>query len=96
MSFNSLVFINNVPCIILIVATIIVLLLSKLFKDISSIFRIMACVIFLIQIIWQISIGSSFLEMLLVWSFEGIMFYATMPSLLKDIKKQENIKKEEE
>lgn len=96
MNFTQLVIINNWPYIILVASTVLSLIASRFFKNISSVLRILAMFLFLIQITWQICMGAKFLEILMVIIIEAIVFYATMPSLKKDIEKNKDNMLEEQ
>ena len=97
-SVNDIVIFSNFPCMIIVGAVIVLLLLSYFIKPLTLVFRLFALIFWIFQVVWQICNGATMQELVVVWLIQLLVFWVTttIPSKTRPLPKPEDEKKEKQ
>lgn len=73
-NFSEIVIFNSLPCIIFVCIVLLLLIASRIFQLLSVVLKLFATIVFVFQAVWQIIYGTSFQELLIVWTIEAMMY----------------------
>ena len=93
-SIDNIVIFMNFPCILLVVAVILLLVAARFIKPLTLVLRLFALIFWIFQVVWQIAMGTTMQELAVVWGLQLIVMWLTtqIPSKTEPLPKEKDKK----